>query len=97
MTGTKYRDVDVPFCVLCSRFMVINIGLIQVALNYESDPVYTLRAGKAYKCPQCGHIVIYKWEEGSFKIRKNILERYKHWIIFLESHTHRNKFVGLKD
>lgn len=94
---SEYKEVDVPFCVLCSRFMVIYIGEIKVMLNHESDLYYLIRTGKAYKCPQCGHIVIYKWDFKPYKIINPDSDRnYNYWYIFLEDHTHYNKYHAKK-
>ena len=96
MTGEKYKDVDVPFCCACSRFMVIYIGKVKVYLNHETDPVYIERDGDAFKCPQCGHIVIFKWTNTYTDIEPETTKLYKYWYMFLEDHTHYNKKRGKK-
>ena len=96
MTDERYIDVDVPFCVLCSRFMMIKIGLIKVHCNYESDEEYGTREGLAFKCPQCGNIVIYKWTGVDLYNDPEIAKKDPYWYIFLEDHTHYNKRRGDK-
>lgn len=91
MTGSKYIDVDVPFCVKCSRFCVKRVGEVWVALNHEKDEKLTVRSGMAYKCPQCGCIVIHKWLSVK-KMTKWKFEKIKYWKIYLEDHIHKNKF-----
>jgi len=96
MTGDLYKDVDVPFCCKCSRFMVIYVGMIIVLLNHESDHRYIERVGHAYKCPQCANIVIYKWTRMNTDVKPKWLENFKYWYIFLEDHKHYNKKRGWK-
>ena len=96
MTGDKYKDVDVPFCVRCTRFMVIYIGRIWVALNHEGDKDLLVRHGAAYKCPQCASIIIR--DMGS--ARKWTKEEYDglpHWKTYLEDHTTYNKNKARKE
>ena len=95
MTGSKYIDVDVPFCVKCSRFMIKKEGQIWIALNHKKDKNYTIRTGYAFKCPQCGFISIYKWLH-TFMIddplSHELWNDLEYWKIYLEDHTHINKF-----
>ena len=98
MTGDKYTYIDVPFCVRCSRFMVIKVGRIWVALNHETDKELTIRVGEAYRCPECACIVIHHWRELDFLSEKtrHQFEDLEYWKIFLEDHTHYNMYHPYK-
>lgn len=92
MVEEKYKDVDCPFCIKCSRFMVKYIGDVKILLNKKEDLIYLVRLGRIYKCPECGFKVVYKWIDESFVITKDIFdmwtEIHPYWYIFLEEHTH---------
>jgi len=77
--------------------MVKDRGIIQVALNHESDTVYMVRFGRAYGCPQCGRSVIYKWLKFEWAVPAEVLKQSKNWYIFLEDHTHYNRGRGFKN
>ncbi|MFX0070706.1 MAG: hypothetical protein ACFFAO_06410 [Candidatus Hermodarchaeota archaeon] len=94
---SKYQNMDVPFCVRCSRFMVIKVGKIWVALNHVGDKDLMIRSGIAYRCPECAAISIYKWED-CFKVEhKNLEEVWDYWFIYLEDHKHFNKYKAKKE
>ncbi len=88
MTGSKYKDIDVPFCCECSRFMVKYIGEVEVALNHYNDEKFEVRTGKAYKCPECGRRIIYEWTRYENKIPAKKFKTGGNWKIFLEDHKH---------
>ena len=71
--------------------MVKEEGLVWVALNHETDKELMVRVGRAYKCPKCSCIVIYKWED-YFETDKETLMSIGFWTVFLEDHTHHYKF-----
>ena len=96
MTGEKYKDADVPLCCRCIRFMVTKVGVISVALNHETDDVYILSVGSAYKCPGCGFSVIYKWLNLYEEFPADLLKESEYWYMFLEDHTHYNKHHACK-
>lgn len=76
--------------------MMSYVGKIYVALNHETDKNYSVRIGEAYKCPKCGCISIYKWINNNFIISAEDFSKIPFWRIFLEDHTHYNKFHALK-
>ena len=89
--------MDVPFCCRCSRFMVIEVGKALVVLDHiETAGMVIVREGEVFKCPKCACMTIYKWTS-RFKVdNKKLKEKYKNWIIYLESHEHLNWRRGKK-
>lgn len=93
---SKYKDIDVPFCLHCTRFMVKNKGLVQVALNHFADESLTVRYGQAFKCPECGRSVISRWVGVAENVsKKDFLEQRK-WVVFLEDHKTCNRGRAIK-
>lgn len=99
MSESDYRDIDVPFCARCSRFMVKRVGQIWIALNHEKDKDYFIRTGIGFKCPQCGCIVISKWKYKFWvnePLTHELWKDLEYWKIYLEDHKHINKFHALQ-
>jgi len=90
-----YRDTDLPFCCRCERYMESYVGRIRINMSTEDSDKFVMRCGVAYKCPECGATIIYKWVGKTWEWSReeflNFINNSGKWCICMEHHHHHNK------